>query len=859
MTNFAVRVAGLPVSVLDDLRCRRAYRILRDIRELDARLAAEDAALADELYEMIGRGSHPRLKPQLVGVRRALFRHRRIPGGRARVLDLMPPDLRDRVRERERGLAERAGLLAELNEVLQRDKAESNERLREIVASPEIRTGLIHAAPELHERVTSWLDRPDKSPQERRLVSLAKYVVRATAKTSPLSTFTTSGLGRWTDGGPAVSILPAVPARCVFELQPFLTQAIVRRLLRSPACSDAVRVRINPSAVFADGVVRFLGPPPDGSVVALRLTPRLQRSLEGVGPGVPPGADRVFEQLVEIGLLEHYFPVPDQSADYLGDLLAVLEKTGGGPDDLLADLRGVHGEVREQLGTAAPERRARRVAALRERLVDVVQRAGATAPAGPDWRTPLFSELSVFEEPIASCDLNRWGPVLDDLQRFRLLLPVFDRKLPFRLAMAAYFEQRHGTSARVPFVELFTDYQRELASPGGVPPEGALGAAELQRIREFTPLFTSDGGYGPLLAAPCPRVRDAAWLQLSAGRRLTGVHPGTDGVVRVPGSLVDEIVREVRGTVDAAAAISCYGQVTQSDPLHFVVNDVVGGHGRGRGLVRRLAGDDSAHSAVARDGDGRLLAEIDNTFGVTLNVRAPAVAHVIDYPGLVNGRPDERRIPIGELEVRYDADRHVLRLFWARAGREVRPVHTTTMWVNYLPPPLRLLIDIFADTPDLFRPNLVWPGEMAFDTPPGEMRHGPRVELGSLTLRRARWVGYARDVPQRRRGEGEAVFLLRLSEWLAEHGIPDACYVQVMPRSARSAGRTDARSRKPMYFDLANRFLVRALEQACADDGSLIGFHESWPGPQSALPVDGGERRVTEFLIEVTEERGHDA
>ena len=74
---LVVRVAGLPVAVLTRLRCAASFALACEIARLRARLAAEGAALSNELYDTVGALGCGAEKSAVVGLRRAVFTMRK--------------------------------------------------------------------------------------------------------------------------------------------------------------------------------------------------------------------------------------------------------------------------------------------------------------------------------------------------------------------------------------------------------------------------------------------------------------------------------------------------------------------------------------------------------------------------------------------------------------------------------------------------------------------------------------------------------------------------------------------------------------------------------------------------------------
>lgn len=241
-------------------------------------------------------------------------------------------------------------------------------------------------------------------------------------------------------------------------------------------------------------------------------------------------------------------------------------------------------------------------------------------------------------------------------------------------------------------------------------------------------------------------------------------------------------------------------------------------------------------------------------FGFSPNVRLPSVPYEIDYPFTVSGRPAEQRIAVGDLAVVHDPGTGLVSLFANGLNSQVKALHLGMMAEALLPPAARLLAQafgcaylVYANLPLLTPPQAV--------SAPDTVLSFARVEVGRVVVRRARWVAPVEQVPARRKGESDAGYLLRMVGWLVAHNIPARCFVRM------SAGKvtTDpamshrlSKSRKPVYVDFANWYLVQDFERMLASSGPVVIFEEVLPAPRDALGPDPSQPSVTEFIVEIS-------
>jgi hypothetical protein len=813
LPEFAVRIAGLPAGILDELRWERTSAEIAALLTAEDRLRAEATGLGDILYGLVPR--LPDAKPRLVALRRALFQLR--PA--ARLIDpALPADLVARVAGWETRRADWARRTGSLPATFAAELDGRRAALRRVAADRDLQHALVSCAPELYTAVRSWLADPGhRPPKTRQLLSLTRYVARMAAKTSPRSTFTAVGLGAW---GPAAA--DDSGRRVVAEPHAVLVQAIAGMLARHPALRPLVGIRVNPSAVRDAGRVWWVCPTPTSPLYSVGLSPEVAACID---PGADSHASRIaghVDQLIGIGLLEPWLPVPDQADDPLDDLVTWL----GGVDPLPDDLRAVRRALDEaraalhgfRVAATADQRLARRgqvEAAMRDAAAHAgVGRLDAALPDG----TAFFDNVACTGAA-ASLDPGAWASTLDDLELVRRLLALFDPKLPFRLGLRRFFLDTFGPDATVPYLSVFRAFHS--GESGDRIPAAILTPQDEQRV------------LATLARSGDARMAEVAALRQAFVAEVAAHAPDPDGVVRLPHRLLDDTVASWPGYLSAPGSITAYVQAGRAGVR--VLNSVDTGYGHGLARVRRLVSG-TRGSAQVPVSDGPLLAEFDHAFGNTVNLRRASVPYAIDYPGHVSDRPPERVLALGDLMVRHGAGRLAL----VHRGRPVKPVYTGTIWELLLPPAARFLLDAFAEPAMFVPPHSWWLNPPARALPDG-VEHHPRVDVGGLTVRRAFWATRAAEVPRRAAGEHEAAYLLRFTGWLRRHGIPPRTFARVLDSRL---GRV-VKQRKPMFLDVANWFLVLAFEQSLGADDDLVFFTEVLP----ALPEAGG--RVTEYALEV--------
>ncbi|MGW2154532.1 lantibiotic dehydratase [Nonomuraea sp. NPDC001699] len=802
--TFGVRVAGLAVNTLQELRFPRTWAAVDELTAQDAWLAAEGESLSQALYDVIGRNRQPGAKPLLVALRRAVYTGRPVHG-----LDILrtvlPDDVAHRIDLWRHRRARREALAACLPEVLATELRDRTETLRRLAADEGFRHGLLFSSLTLSAQLSKWLDDPGALPGRPALIRLSRYLARVATKTSPYATFTLSGLGRWSAGGSAVSVPRELSGEIVAELD----QAVVRRLwgalARRPELRAAVGVRVNPSLAEHEGRLWFLGAGPHEPLTSVPPVPALEDLLAGVRDLSDPtvaavdrlaGAPEPVDRLLEAGLLERRPPYTDQAADPLGDLLAWLRRSlpADTPDRsyLLATLDELHRLLHAPAGR--PDVRRRAVERMRELASNALEHLGTAGPVGKT----LCLDTAVSPRHLAICSRPAWQPVLGDLQLLRRLCAVFDPDGPIKAAAADFFLCHFGEP--VPFMRLYQAAH-------------AFGA-ELRAL---------------LHGQDTPRRTAHAALRRQTWEALYGGPQDIQGVIVVDGTLIGKLTATWPDHLRAPDSICCYGQaVSAPDGIGLALNTVYSGYGRHTGRIRHLLG---------RAGDAIYpVLECRGAFGTNLNLR-PAAATGIDYPFTSS----DAGTLLTDLWVSHDAASGRL-VLTDESEQRLHPMHTGMSSELMLPPAWMFLIRVFGEPP-IAMPLRHWPS-----TSTGPVAHRPRLQIGRVVLTRAAWRMRANAFPVPEGGEGEAAYLLRLARWLADHRIPRCFFARLTPARA---GRAASKYRKPLYVDVRHHFLLLSLTRSLRDPDDVLVLEEALPHPADAPRYGAHGRRVTEYVFEV--------
>lgn len=856
VSSFVVRVAGLPMAALRRLRCEATIGAVEELLEFQDRLRAEGEQLSQALHDVIGAVDDRAMRRRLLALRRCVYQAR---APRSGVLDdglraVLPAELAARIATWERDLTQQDALRVRAEATCQAESLDKRWVLAEVASDDWFQQGLVLASPDLSAELTKWLAAgPEARPDGALEASLAKYVGRAAAKTTPYSTFTSLAEGRWRLAGLDPVRCNAAWARCG-AVEPAVRIALrLRRELASwPELRSQVRLRVNPSLTRVGALLRFLTRPhSDEAVVEASVTPTLQRVLEVICAAPDPSYSRIaaalasqdpaadiaevatyLDHLVEIGLLEAQLDVADQSLDHLRELSDVLAGCAG---LRVAVLRRLLERLRAQLarlaeGEQAPQRRAS------ARAVDETLRALSTQL---DWTrrgVDLPANNAVFEDTVvAGLDyrfaLSDWDGVLDELRLLAGLSGLYDRNLAPRLALADFTDVHYGPSARVDFLEWYRAVSYEQRRPGA-----DLGTILTQ------PWLAKTGGLDALDRIKQLR-RQIAGLVRQAPVDQAGIRRLDRGALRDWIAVLPEFMQPHE-------SVAFYGQpMIRNGTPHLVLNNTDAGFRRAHARLRRFAA--RAHGDVQLTvglpaGSGVIYADVATIAGSNLNLRCSPAPYEIAYPGSVSNRPEAEQIRLSDLDVVHDATTGGLQLVWRSRAVQVVPLHLGTLVDWALPGAYRLLMQAFGVSTFCGLPQRL--SGLSFLIHGQGVRSVPRLCLGNVVIARATWLVPSNEAPRRQKSEPALSHLIRVTRWLREHGIPPQCFV----RAALPFGdpRSLGKNRKPCYVDFSNQVFLGVFAQIAAAPDRMLVLQEVLPTEDDLLVTDGNAAYASECVFE---------
>jgi len=242
-------------------------------------------------------------------------------------------------------------------------------------------------------------------------------------------------------------------------------------------------------------------------------------------------------------------------------------------------------------------------------------------------------------------------------------------------------------------------------------------------------------------------------------------------------------------------------------------------------------------TARSWDERGDELLDVTCPQGDTLNVHAAQTWRRLDLPGQWLDLPPARRVSLGSLSVRRQAEGLPPELVDGY-GRRCRPAHLGGAGYEHVPTPLKILA-------------LFGPGETRLTFPSRDERVSedvvlrPRLTLDNLVLRRRRWRVALPPLLQKLEGVGEAEAFTVLNLWRLERGLPERAFILERVHQER---RDDLY--KPQYLDFTSPLMAAVFRASLRHNREFLTFEEVLPTSGQALRDGSGRRWAVEILLD---------
>ncbi|HEV2736453.1 MAG TPA: lantibiotic dehydratase [Longimicrobiaceae bacterium] len=895
-SRFVCRVSGVATDRFQGLRATCTMRRLEEARAAEELLEARRQRVSDLLFAAIGAASE-RDRKLLLGARRDLFNRRPLSSSRLEAVHYaLPTPAAEAVHALQGAILELQRATTAWAQVYRQETAAIRACFQSLLHDQDFRKGLLVSSRSLHGSLERYMAAGAElsGREEKTERGLLRYFTRAAMKATPFSTFCTVLPGTFVpaDGNDEDEVgeplrfagdlrakrsyvrinkalygvlmdhlkgRPEVRRRLVVELNPtldaeggrfvFLTAVQQREVFQRVPASDVLKL--------VAAVIRRVPASTLGDLVeALARAPEVEAT--------PEEAEAYLDKLLEIGYLRFRTGIREQDADWdlpLRDLLEPID------DDHARQCSALLRVLRERLeayATAAVEERAG--------IVHEIQEALEAAFSSMEVGGRLRREMAFYEDATADASasvaltpgVQRAANTLVDWMRLTVRLGW---PRPEQATMRHFFDVHYGGgAASVPLLRFYEDFFREHFKEHVEKERKLQAGIDLEALRDYKAgnpfglefIDTLNAARTRFLERVLERWREA---------------PDAEEV-RLSMAEVEEALGEVEPQPEACRSMGAFALLVPprdgADPA-FVLHggSYTAGYGKYFSRFLYMLPEEFREAVRAENGalSDELLAEVCGDAHFNANLHPPLLPWEISYPTGESGAAEEQLRTSTIVVEPAPEDPHALILRHGPTGRRVVPVDLGFLNPR-MRPPLYQLLSRFTP-PVVFGPQLPEtlvpppvpaPEPQAADgTAPGDparaaappapaVEYRPRISVeGRVILARRRWAVPGSLLPQRTPGEGAAEFFARVDGWRREHGIPESCYLRIIPVPGPSRRQHGGGAPPPEAHDAQEAAMNlgaeappgAAAEEAAEPETPVAEAGEGAAGPEAPSPVEG--------------------
>ena len=832
--------------------------VLRTLTATRRWLESNRETVTDALYELASAVSGEDRNRHVLPLRRDVHNRRPPRVDRVRLAALGAPPAVFEWLDREAVLSASE---RHLQELYQEKLAVESDALRRLCAEDDFAASVAMSSADLVADLVRFRDTPETAISaglRKSEPAILRYAQRAMLRTSPFSRYTVISPAAWTGDAPAdrAEVEIAIRTRC--EINHVLVRRLLSDVVEDPASRPWLRYRFCDDWRIEDGLLVFRYQVDERSArprvfkstdrtasvranrVLLRwmewsdrnrrpatLLAELASQLAGAVPGLTAeGAQSFVGELVDAGLLQPSVPVPEQSADILGDARAFLRQI---PTPAAAQAATALGEVAAlvpAVGTADAEHRPQVLSRLASGLDAAFAATGRSRP-----KTTLVYEDAVNDSPVRLPQAG-WERPLRDLGSLLAVLEASDPTHVLRVLVSRGFVSRFGRGGscddlkelRPVLDAALVNWGRAIAKPG-----------ESERLD--------------------PDLR--ALASLRDGFLSLCLRDPVEGEVRLDHADLARLAAKVPARVAhtwASYTVFVQPGVRPDGEPEFVLNHIYQGLGTFTSKFLHALPESQRQLARQRIASffpsDRMLLEYRPVFGFNANLHPPLCDLEVGHDG-------DGSVPLGSFSARHDEASDQVLLIHRPSGRLAHFLYLGLLIPYLLPRRHTGMLALEGTSPIEVAAQLQQGYAKLEKLPVAEF---PRVRLGSIVLARRAWQVSPEALPLPGRDEPEARFWSRFDAWRISLGMPRRLFYRLEEAATGTAdgpafedmkARYFNRRPKLTYLDPHSALDIKQLRRTLLRSGPAgAHFVECLPTPDSAWLHSSKGRHVSELMIE---------
>jgi len=904
-SQFLLRVGGLPINVVDDLRFEKTAKYGETLLSLEYLLVERKERLVDALHEAVNAHKEDqKLRRKLIDLKRDVFNLRTPNRANIEATRLLAQSLSSQgqvLLEEWLDLWERhQEELTHITETFTQELYQKRALLKEIISIPDFRKGLLLSSYLLDQAIDGYITSDNQQlNREARTVerSLFEYLIRTACKTSPFSTLTSVCTGVFDDlekeSDQYITYrVEDMEKRSFTKINIAVLSRLSSLILSCNEIRKELPIQMTPGWRVQKNRIRYLrrrqniddaneDAPMDfysihENIFYLPLGQLLQDLLKLMGDGSEMKLGDVVFQLCnqygrekseeEVEIYLHHLLrlglliVPSLQVnihsstpltEYRKSILCIVAEP---ISKLSAHLERIELLV-NSYATASLCIRRELLTEIKQQIKKCFSEIGGAEIPVP--RTSVYEDTTLNPQKLIA-SREHWSSLLSNLAEFQQLLPIFDVNLPRKLVTKGYFRARYGKGKRhddfLSFADEFNQefFEHYLQGPANrnilnndgrfIRHENSLNLLEIEMLDAARQVVAD-------------YMREAhANMPLGSSEVILG-----DDFIEA----ISPCMLEKWGEVQSHAFFSQFAYV-DNQPL-LVINRVYTGLTLMFSRFAHFFTQQEGHQLVPElratlenlQPDGAVFAELKGGYEATnLNLHPQLTSYELVCPGDVSTRPKSEQIQLEDLYIQDDERANCLRLYSRSLSKEVIPLYLGFLLPMALPEIQQILLN-FSYAP--MCPLSLWLGAEVQSTG-NKITSYPRVRYKNIVLHRQLWKIDSQGFPQRKNGQSDATFYLEVSRWRKENTLPSRVFVS--PDTSTSVSSSEGKegqsikTYKPLYVDFDNYFSVSLLEATVRGTTGRLEIAEMLPSQEHLWLKHDEHSYVSEFVLEMNRIEG---
>ncbi len=221
----------------------------------------------------------------------------------------------------------------------------------------------------------------------------------------------------------------------------------------------------------------------------------------------------------------------------------------------------------------------------------------------------------------------------------------------------------------------------------------------------------------------------------------------------------------------------------------------------------------------------------------------------IAMPGGENKLPPSDQIAIADLKITFNKDENRLALF--HKDQEITVFDLGLEAIGSRSPMYQMLSTFAKPQPKIGVFKMLLISLTRRDE--NDWVKLPRIYIGEhLIMQRKAWGVPQKDIPKRFNSETDAAYFLRVNLWRTKYKLPEKVFITLDPiefnEEAVGSGQRKGEGHKPQFIDFLSPALVSHLGRELVKAEGYVKVEEMLPGESDLLDVNG-EPTVSELMI----------